>query len=916
MGRCNRSVPHPPQCDCYPLIGHPHWEKLPTVTIPLTANPPAARKVTAPSGANHANSYLTAAATAATRSKSQPYPYAQYPNSRTGRPAARPPASNRAVPPTLGSRPDEGEATIAGLCDDDRIRLAALVSHLALAQDQKQELQAELDLMKEGLKEMSEQLERTNAEKGDALARNKAITRRLHKAGSLLRQYQAEIEKTKAEVVNLQEGVLLSPDHEPRHALPATGSTPAVLQRPTQRPPHNAEEQRQLHQELRTELNHMNNGLKELREQLERTSVEKSNVLARNKGGNPATLSTLKSSKSSNCIHQVIFRTAITRRLQKAESLLWRYQTEIEKTEAEVSNLQDSVLSSRDHQPQHTLPQSHANRPQNVDESRQLHQELKIELDYMKEGLKAMSEQLERTSVEKSHILARNKAITQRLHKAESLLSDYHSQVEKTKAEVLHLQDASDHDSQRPPLEESMRRHQVDSFDEHRCCSEDRLPATESGQWLPRTDLPVQDRPKGNSSSALPEQRQENLLSAETAQSLQADTVNKLQQEMAKLTSLLSAQVSASGFTDATTTSQTHVDHAVTSSSSLDPPLAKGPDNLKRNPWHSGSESQSNASSAQQLPELADLLRGVLREKSSRHPASAANARAKKRKSQVNEPTRKKDRATSPTPPDSFASSAAAPEPIYHSTREPPAKRYEPLRTHYQSAPTDEHEGWHARSESPVMQPSANRDMRESGSSHRRPTSRSAVHMDPYSQDIPLPAPVRNCPLCPPSNSSISSPGVVPQPPYMRINPQHGPKAGTMLDASLLFPNDTSMIRPLIDILDDLDVTSANARSEGFADGAPRRRSRGTDASVKKVGGSDRGGEVPAWRERGVLDGILDGFSFDNDTSTSATATSAETGSASSAIRDSRRSRRPRWQQKEEEHDNELVDLIRNLNSR
>ncbi|KAI8913741.1 hypothetical protein DFJ77DRAFT_45551 [Powellomyces hirtus] len=206
--------PHPPLCDCYPFISQPHWEKLPTVTIPLSANPPrtTSKDVSVPT-------FQPARARKPQQQQQKTSALLQF---QQGGNAYAPTANKTRPPPNTRSAHQHAAgisfgsglsattnntATIAALCDEDRSRLAALVSHLALAQDQKTELKMELDALKEGLNEVTLQLEKTNAEKGSVVARNKAITRRLHKAEALLRQYQVEIDNTKAQVLNLQDGV-------------------------------------------------------------------------------------------------------------------------------------------------------------------------------------------------------------------------------------------------------------------------------------------------------------------------------------------------------------------------------------------------------------------------------------------------------------------------------------------------------------------------------------------------------------------------------------------------------------------------------------------------------------------------------------------------------------------------------------
>ncbi|KAJ3179172.1 hypothetical protein HDU87_003130 [Geranomyces variabilis] len=379
-----------------------------------------------------------------------------------------------------------------------------------------------------------------------------------------------------------------------------------------------------------------------------------------------------------------------------------------------------------------------------------------------------------------------------------------------------------------------------------------------------------------------------------------------------------------------TTMSHSNLDSLVPSGSSLDPLLQTEPLPPKRSSWPSELDGDdSNASSASRLPELADLLRGVLRKKSSGPPpANEAHGRPQKRynsrpkrQAQDGQPKRKQDRATSPTPPDSFATSAAAaaaaaPEPVYHSTRKIPTKGYElqSMESQTQSGPesprppfADEQSGWRARppgSPVVVLPPPS-------------PTSPDARGY-PYDHDeYPLSAapPVTTyCPLCPPGGDSlVSSPGV-----YENARPTAGPSRShrPMVDASLLFPNDTSMIRPLIDILDDLDAgMGGNSRIKVADEKVSWWRSRRTEPYAKAFGGGAMPAghhHLPPPREHGILDGILDGFSFDHSESAPSTAGSTETGSARGATRGWRR---PPRQHMKVEDDDELASLITSLNS-
>ncbi|KAJ3174390.1 hypothetical protein HDU88_000358 [Geranomyces variabilis] len=1130
MSPCNPSIPHTPQCGCYPIIAHPHWEKLPT----------RAPKIQMPTHPVHSVSDGKATATA-NKPRPRPYPFTQDQKRRAGRLGAwRPDAP---VPsPSSGVR--IGETTIAGLCDDDRTRLASLVEHLALAHDQKQVLQTELVHLRE-------QLQQINSEKGNVLVENRAITRRLHKAESVLRQYRAAIGKAEAEeAMDLEDGTSSAPallrqqpsekpqnQGKPRYAEDGIAPTLNLPPpHPSERP--QAQETPRHVQELQTELGRKKEGLRALSAQLEQTNAEKGKILARNR--------------------------AITRRLNEAEALLEQYNVEIDKT----AEAMDDLLSAADAESQSPATRLHpgatrtplepshqpaSERPQNQlrtklvqlkEELRELRDQLgwtnaeksnimawnkaimrrmhkaeslleqynaitdeveekfanlqnafpaPVDLESLSQHTpsetRELREQLERTNAEKSNILAWNKAIMRRLRKAESLLEQYNVEVEKVeetftkwqeadleslsqhtptetrelreqlqrtnaekeaikrrlhRAESLlkqynaitdeveekfaNLQDAfsaplsqidaekevipqrqrqpgsltekpnmefkrillpadlellsgkeaieraeldfiklaenakhrksnapanNDFQSQhktpasqsQPPLTEVLpsmsHQHQNErpqdqerphrSSDEEGCCSDDKLPAAETGQWLPRTDLNIpreQDRAQENPPSTLPEQRPENnpaiSIPQQTAPS-QLESRKRRQQELAELTATLAAQVSAAGPID-TTATMSNLDSAVPSGSSFDPLLRTEPVPAKRNSWPSDpGGDESNASSASRLPELADLLRGVLRKKSSRPPATEAHGRPRQRDSRPErqahdaQQKRKQDRATSPTPPDSFATSAAAPEPVYHSTREIPTKRYEPqsMESQTYSGPesprppfADEQSGWRARPAPPVVLPPSEHHLRDRDSSHRRPASPlTRPHF--YDHESPLSVPVTYCPLCPPGDSLVSSSEV-----YENARPtsqQAGPRGRPTIDASLLFPNDTSMIRPLIDILDDLDTASANARSKVAEEKVSWWRSRRSEPNVKAFRGAEPGGHVPPPREHGILDGILDGFSFDHDESASSTATSAETGSARRATRGWRRA--PRQHMKVED-DDELASLITSLNSR
>ncbi|KAJ3016899.1 hypothetical protein HKX48_003812 [Thoreauomyces humboldtii] len=199
------AAPRPARCACQSIISAPHWEKLPTVTIPLTSNPPQSP---APP---HLDPQLS------TPPSRSPHLLRKRHNARKHQGTPRSSAPSVA-PSSSCAHAAAGGSTIATLCDADRQRLAALVTQLALAQEQKRELTGELTTLKQGLVGVTQELEKSNAEKGSVLTRNKAITRRLTKAETLLRQYEVEIDSAKAEVQHLQDGAGGPPSAEVKPA--------------------------------------------------------------------------------------------------------------------------------------------------------------------------------------------------------------------------------------------------------------------------------------------------------------------------------------------------------------------------------------------------------------------------------------------------------------------------------------------------------------------------------------------------------------------------------------------------------------------------------------------------------------------------------------------------------------------------
>ncbi|TPX70715.1 hypothetical protein SpCBS45565_g01544 [Spizellomyces sp. 'palustris'] len=161
--RQRRIVPHfqpkPPQCDCDPVLSAPHWEPLPKVT-----------------------------------------PHDQPHTTKTNPPKQT---------PTTASA-----TTLTSLRLQDRHRLAALIRQLAIAESQRQKLVDEATDARTQRDALEVEVKKVRMEKGEIAERNavlilsKVITKRLNKAQDLLRQYEAEIDKTRAEMVRLQEGIV------------------------------------------------------------------------------------------------------------------------------------------------------------------------------------------------------------------------------------------------------------------------------------------------------------------------------------------------------------------------------------------------------------------------------------------------------------------------------------------------------------------------------------------------------------------------------------------------------------------------------------------------------------------------------------------------------------------------------------
>ncbi|KND03628.1 uncharacterized protein SPPG_01104 [Spizellomyces punctatus DAOM BR117] len=155
--RQRRIVPHfhpkPPQCDCDPVLSAPHWESLPKVT-----------------------------------------PHDRLHSTKTN-PPKQPPTTTPAT-------------TLTSLRLQDRHRLAALIRQLAIAESQRQKLVDEATNARTQRDALEEEVKKIRMEKGEIVERNAVITKRLNKAQDLLRQYEAEIDKTRAEMVRLQEGIV------------------------------------------------------------------------------------------------------------------------------------------------------------------------------------------------------------------------------------------------------------------------------------------------------------------------------------------------------------------------------------------------------------------------------------------------------------------------------------------------------------------------------------------------------------------------------------------------------------------------------------------------------------------------------------------------------------------------------------
>lgn len=79
--------------------------------------------------------------------------------------------SHRNVHPAIVP-PYGASATIANLCAEDRRRLATLVQQLAIAEAQKQELEAAASRAKKEREEIAQELRRTKKEKGEVVERN------------------------------------------------------------------------------------------------------------------------------------------------------------------------------------------------------------------------------------------------------------------------------------------------------------------------------------------------------------------------------------------------------------------------------------------------------------------------------------------------------------------------------------------------------------------------------------------------------------------------------------------------------------------------------------------------------------------------------------------------------------------------
>ncbi|KAI8818099.1 uncharacterized protein EV422DRAFT_538733 [Fimicolochytrium jonesii] len=174
------------QCECHPVVAAPHWEQLPTNTffqpppkeIVQPPGPPArTRKAPQPTRSHHIR---------------KPLQYQQPDNSK--------PSAGVFLPPQL----QRGGATLSALCEEDRLKLATLVTQLAIAEDQKAQLENEVEQVRDGLDACKDELAKTEAEKLDVVKKNRSIAKRLQKAEELLRQYEVQIDHTRAEVIGLQ----------------------------------------------------------------------------------------------------------------------------------------------------------------------------------------------------------------------------------------------------------------------------------------------------------------------------------------------------------------------------------------------------------------------------------------------------------------------------------------------------------------------------------------------------------------------------------------------------------------------------------------------------------------------------------------------------------------------------------------